>query len=247
MINTCNGWHRVTNTPGMPAPCKRMRKSVLAGILFALLQPSLVTGSGSRLENYYYYLKQTASEAMQFDSDTARNWYESLPDLQIKENLELSLEKLQEMLSKPPETAVDKNSRSNRMLIEQLGRTRISRDGKTLNEYAQDAIDRIRPDLRDTDYFSDPAKTLSYFVLFDPKGFIENVRLIRGPLDSPMTLKEAYQYYTRTDPARAQKILNMLDRLQKLYGPNHDPDEKQLDVIVESIQQTIDLLNTPDR
>ena len=62
-----------------------------------------------------------------------------------------------------------------------------------------------------------------------------------------MTLKEAYQYYTRTDPERAQKILNMLDRLQRLYGPGHNPDEKQLDVIIESIQQTVDLLNTPDR
>ncbi|OGK09060.1 MAG: hypothetical protein A2W80_08755 [Candidatus Riflebacteria bacterium GWC2_50_8] len=225
----------------------KIHKQALASILFALTLPISAAGAGSRLENYYYYLKQTASEAMQFDSEAARNWYESLPDLKIKENVESSVEKLKELLSQPPETAVDKNDRSNRMLIERLGRTRISRDGKTLNEYAQDAIERVRPDLRNTDYFSDPARTLTYFVVFDPKGFVENVRLIRGPLDSPMTLKEAYQYYTRTDPERAQKILNMLDRLQRLYGPGHNPDEKQLDVIIESIQQTVDLLNTPDR
>jgi hypothetical protein len=38
----------------------------------------------------------------------------------------------------------------------------------------------------------------------------------------------------------------MLDRLQRLYGPNQKPDEKQLDIIIESLQQTIDLLNTPE-
>ena len=214
---------------------------------FAVMLTVGATASTARLENYYYYLKQTASEAMQFDRDIAKKWYESLPDLKLQENFDNTVEKLKEMLSQPPETAVDKNQRSNRMLIERFGRTKIGRDGKTLNEYAQDAIDHVRPDLRDTDYFNDPARTLTYFVLFDPKGFIENVRLIRGPLDSPMTLKEAYQYYKRADPEKAQKILNMLDRLQRLYGPNHNPDEKQLDIIIEAIQQTVDLLNSPER
>jgi len=222
-----------------------MNKSPVAAVLMALLLTTGASANTARLENYYYYLRQTASEALQFDRDAARNWYESLPDLNLQENFENLVDKLKEMLSQPPETAVDKNQRSNRMLIERFGRTRIGKDGKTLNEYAQDAIDRVRPDLRDTDYFSDPAHTLTYFVVFDPKGFIENVRLIRGPLDSPMTLKEAYQYYKRTDPEKAQKILNMLDRLQRLYGPNNNPDEKQIDIIIEAIQQTLDLLNTP--
>jgi len=222
-----------------------MKKTTAA--ILALLLPTGAAANTARLENYYYYLKQTASEALQFDREAAQKWYESLPDLNLQENFANSVEKLKELLSQPPETAVDKNQRSNRMLIERLGRTRIGENGKTLNEYAQDAIERVRPDLRDTDYFSDPARTLTYFVLFDPKGFIENVRLIRGPLDSPMTLKEAYQYYRRTDPEKAQKILNMLDRLQRLYGPNHNPDEKQLDIIIEAIQQTVDLLNTPER
>jgi len=222
-----------------------MKKTTAA--ILALLLPAGAAANTARLENYYYYLKQTASEALQFDREAAQKWYESLPDLNLQENFDNSVEKLKELLSQPPETAVDKNQRSNRMLIERLGRTRIGENGKPLTEYAQDAIERARPDLRDTDYFSDPARTLTYFVLFDPKGFIENVRLIRGPLDSPMTLKEAYQYYRRTDPAKAQKILNMLDRLQRLYGPNHNPDEKQLDIIIEAIQQTVDLLNTPER
>ncbi|PKL48127.1 MAG: hypothetical protein CVV42_10735 [Candidatus Riflebacteria bacterium HGW-Riflebacteria-2] len=224
-----------------------MKKRFVTAAFVAALLPTGVGASTERLENYYYYLKQTASEALQFDRDTAKDWYESLPDLKLKENFENSVDKLKEMLSQPPETSADKNQQSNRVLIESFGRTRIGKDGKTLNEYAQDAIDRVRPDLRDTDYFNDPARTLTYFVLFDPKGFIENVRIIRGPLDSPMTLKEAYQYYKRTDPAKAQKILNMLDRLQRLYGPNHNPDEKQLDIIIEAIQQTVDLLNNSDR
>lgn len=222
------------------------KQAVTAALIVMLIAANTVTAQ-SRLGNYYDYLKQTASEAMQFDRDAAKNWYESLPDLKIKENLDTSLEKLKKILSQPPETTTNKNQRSNRIAIESLGRTKIGRDGKTLDEYAQDAINHVRPDLRDTDYFNDPTRTLSYFILFDPKGFVENVRLIRGPLDAPMTLKEAYQYYNRTDPARAQKILNMLDRLQRLYGPNHNPEEKQLDVIVELIQQTIDLLNTSDQ
>ncbi|KAF1083070.1 MAG: hypothetical protein GQF41_0837 [Candidatus Rifleibacterium amylolyticum] len=224
-----------------------MKINTAAATAFAVLASVGAAASTERLENYYYYLKQTASEAMQFDRDAARKWYESLPELKLQENFDNTVEKLKEMLSKPPETAEDKNQRSNRMLIERFGRTRIGRDGKTLNEYAQDALEKVRPDLRDTDYFNDPARTLTYFVLFDPKGFIENVRLIKGPLDSPMTLKEAYQYYKRTDPEKAQKILNMLDRLQRLYGPNQNPDEKQLDIIIEAIQQTVDLLNTPER
>jgi len=193
-----------------------MNKRFFAASVIALMLPACAIGADARLEQYYYYLKQTASEAMQLDRDTAKSWYESLPDLKIKENLQQSLDKIKEMLSQPPETSEDNNTRSNRRLIEELGRTRISKDGKTLNEYAQDAIEHIRPDLRGTDYFNDPARTLSYFILFDPKGFIENVKLIRGPLNAPMTLKEAYQYYNRTDPAKAQKMLNMLDSLQKL-------------------------------
>ena len=223
----------------------QMHKRFFAIPVIAVLLPVCAIGADSSMEHYYYYLKQTASEAMQFDRDAARNWYESLPDLKIKENLQLSIDKLQEMLSQPPEKQVDKNARSNRMLIEQLGRTRISRDGKTLNEYAQDAINHVRPDLRDTDFFNDPARTLSYFILFDPKGFVENVKLIRGPLNAPMTLKEAYQYYNRTDPERAQKILNMLESLQMLY--QSDPSTDQRELIIKSIQQTIDLLNTPDK
>jgi len=224
-----------------------VKSKTFAAAVFAVMTTIAADANTTRLENYYYYLKQTASEAMQFDRDAARNWYESLPELKLQENFDNTVEKLKEMLSKPPETVDDKNQRSNRMLIERFGRTKISKDGKTLNEYAQDAIDHVRPDLRDTDYFNDPVRTLTYFVLFDPKGFIENVRLIKGPLDSPMTLKEAYQYYKRTDPEKAQKILNMLDRLQRLYGPNQNPDEKQLDIIIEAIQQTVDLLNTPER
>ncbi|MBU1109594.1 MAG: hypothetical protein KKB51_23125 [Candidatus Riflebacteria bacterium] len=222
-----------------------MNKPFRAMLAIALLLPACASGADSSLQHYYYYLKQTASEALQFDRDAAKNWYESLPDLKIKENLQQSLDKLKEMLSQPPETYEDENARANRRLIEQLGRTKISRDGKTLNEYAQDAINHVRPDLRDTDYFNDPARTLSYFILFDPKGFIENVKLIRGPLNAPMTLKEAYQYYTRTDPARAQKILNMLESLQKLYQSEPGTDHREL--IIESIQQTVDLLNEPEK
>ena len=139
----------------------KIHKQALASILFALTLPISAAGAGSRLENYYYYLKQTASEAMQFDSEAARNWYESLPDLKIKENVESSVEKLKELLSQPPETAVDKNDRSNRMLIERLGRTRISRDGKTLNEYAQDAIERL---------FQRPGPHANLFCCIRPQG-----------------------------------------------------------------------------
>lgn len=195
----------------------------------------------SRVEVFFDYLKKTASETLQFNQETTDAWYDKLNNLQIKQNLQDSLDQVREMINNRESSEPDRQKAQNRNFLEQLGHMKISRDGQTLNEYARQAVDRLCPDLRGTDYFNNPGKTLSYFLMLDPCGFVENVKIIKGPLDTPMTIKEAYQYYTRTEPAKAEKILKMLESLQRLNSP--DTDQDQLKIIMESVEQTIELLN----
>ncbi len=198
----------------------------------------------SRVETFFNYLKQTASETLRFNENIKDRWYNRFNNLQIQKNVQNSLQKIKEIYD---DQMLQQNHRNlhekagKRSLLEKLGETRISSEGKTLNDHAREIINKLRPDLRETDYYNNPARTISYFILLDPRGFIENVKIIRGPLDMPMTLKEAYEFYSRTDPEKAKKILNMLESLQKLYMP--DSESQPLDVIIESIGQTIELLN----
>lgn len=195
----------------------------------------------SRVEVFFDYLKKTASETLQFNQETTDAWYEKLNNLQIRQNLQDSLDQVRQMINNCDSSESDRQKAQNRNFLEQLGHMKISKDGQTLNEYAREAVDKLCPDLRGTDYFNNPGKTLSYFLMLDPIGFVENVKIIKGPLDTPMTIKEAYQYYTRTDPAKAEKILRMLESLQKLNSP--DTEQDQLKIIMESVEQTIELLN----
>lgn len=210
---------------------------------FALANNALwaVINIPSRTEVFFEYLKKTASETLTFDKETTDAWLNKLKNLQIKENLQLSFDRFREMLNDPETQKNDQRIKQNRQFLEQLGRQAISNDGLTLNDYAREVIDRFCPNLRNTGYYHDPAKALSYILMLDPSGFVENIKIIKGPLETPMTLKEAYQYYTRTDPKKADTILKMLESLQKLNNP--DTNKEQLKIIIRSVEQTIELLN----
>lgn len=196
----------------------------------------------SRLETFYNYLKKTASETVKVNEEITNSWYDRLKNLQVKENVQNSFEKLKNMFEEDQNAHQKRHQKAQtRHFLEKLGDYKISSDGSSLNDYAREAINRIRPDLQNSDYFNNPSKTISYFIMLDPRGFVENVRIIRGPMDTQMTIREAYQYYTRTDPKKAEKILNMLESLQKLGVP--DSDQNQLQIILESVEDTVELLN----
>lgn len=196
----------------------------------------------SRLEVFYDYLKKTASETVKFNEEITSSWYEKLQNLQVKENLQKSYEQVKNMFDEDENAHQQKHQKAqNRYFLEKLGDFKISDDGRSLNDYARDAITRLRPDLQNSDFFNNPSKTISYFIVLDPRGFVENVKIIKGPMDTQMTIREAYQYYTRTDPKKAEKILNMLESLQKLNTP--DSDQNQLQIILESVENTVELLN----
>jgi len=220
------------------------KSSVRCLPVFLLLQSASVYAFSppSRLETFYNYLKKTASETVKFNEEITNSWYDRLKNLQVKENVQNSFDKLKNMFADDENMHQKRHQKAqSRHFLEKMGDYKISSDGSSLNDYAREAINRIRPDLQNSDYFNNPAKTISYFIMLDPRGFVENVRIIRGPMDTQMTIREAYQYYTRTDPQKAEKILKMLESLQKLGIP--DSDQNQLQIILESVEDTVELLN----
>lgn len=108
--------------------------------------------------------------------------------------------------------------------LESLGRIKVGADGRELNEYARDAVKTYLPALEESDFGQDPARTLSYFLILDGKGFIENVRCVRGPHGEYLTLLEAYQRYSGTDPQKARDTLELIDDLRKLSDPQNEDD-----------------------
>jgi hypothetical protein len=174
--------------------------------------------------------------------ETARNWQKKFDGLTRDGSMKDALERISAFFAeRAKESDNNGKSRSGRQLLENIGRYKVGNDGQTVNEYAREVIQRLHPDFCDSGFYHDPAGALSYFIMLDPRGFAENVRIIRGPLDSPMTIKDAYQYYTRTDEKKATMILNMLESLQKLGQP--DADSEQLQQILDAAGQTIELLN----
>lgn len=164
----------------------------------------------------------------------------------FNEYLSQGYEKFSELLKSAETTDKEpgnlkKNRHALKVFLEALGRKKFGEDGKTFNEKASELITRIRPDLRDTDFAADPARSIYYFLALDPGGFVENVKLIRGPMGAPMTLREAYEYYYRTDPQKAARILILLETLQKIGAPT--TDESQLEIILKAVKTNIELLN----
>jgi hypothetical protein len=134
----------------------------------------------------------------------------------------------------------DEQKRMNRQALDQLGDTPIGPSGKKLREHAAETVKQLLPALEGTDYAEDPIKSLSYMLILDGKGFLTELRLIRGPLGNQMTIMEAYEYYTRTDPAKARDMLEMIDNVRKLSQP--DSTEKPMPLILDTLGRTLRLL-----
>ncbi|MFZ5949712.1 MAG: hypothetical protein ACOYXC_03340 [Candidatus Rifleibacteriota bacterium] len=171
--------------------------------------------------------------------DTAR----SLRQTGLEQYLKNGFDKFNELIESPDST--EKPANQNRIeikrFLDMLSSQKFGNDGQTLSEKAGELITRIRPDLKDTDYAANPGKAVYYLLALDPKGFIENVKMIRGPLGSPMTLKEAYEYYYRVSPEKAARILILLETLKKIGVPGENDD--QLEIILKAIKTNLELIN----
>lgn len=125
-------------------------------------------------------------------------------------------------------------------LKELSDRKLVDRD-KTLNQYVRDFLIKSKPELEGTDIGENPLNSIYYYLALDPAGFIENVRIVKGPMGAPMTLKEAYEYYYRTDPEKAAKILKLLKTFQKLTFSKND--SQSLTEILKALKTNLELIN----
>ena len=124
--------------------------------------------------------------------------------------------------------------------LRRLGETRLRPDGPSVNDLAREAVGRYLPALEGTDFADDPVRVLSYYLVLDGKGFLRDVRFLRGPLGQPMTLPEAIEYHRRLDPGKAAEMLELLDDLQQLTSPDCPPDKVPL--LLDGAGRTLKLL-----
>lgn len=128
-----------------------------------------------------------------------------------------------------------------RNILYQIGERPFGQEGKSVNEHARDFIINNCPQLIGTDYFSDPLTTLSYFIFLDPEGFVNEVRIIRGPLNTSLTLMEAMEYYQNIDPQQAKRYRRMINNLLRLRHQNME-EEEILEILIESLHETKELM-----
>ena len=122
--------------------------------------------------------------------------------------------------------------------LESLGKIRLGTEQKELGEYARDAVRKYLPALEGTDFATDPARTISYFLIIDGKGFLKNVRCVRGPNGEMLTLMEEFQVYTRTDKQKAEDILEVMDEIRKL-----SEGKEQIPALLDAIARSLRVLS----
>lgn len=190
-------------------------------------------------DSYQYIASHTPQLNEQFKTS-----YENLKKYSPSEDIKKKFEEIMNDLQRE-ELDSEQQRRNIKKLFEMIGETPLDAEKNTLNDYAFEFIKKHRPELIGTDYSHNPMQTLSYFIMLDPTGFIEKVKIIRGPMNTPMSLKEAFEFYRNLDPAKSAKILKMIESLTTLYAPDspHDP----LDIVIESLNDTIELLDNEEK
>lgn len=129
-----------------------------------------------------------------------------------------------------------------RQMLELLGRMKIVNDGRTLNEIAKDTLKKYAPALEGTDYIQDPARAISYFLILDAKGFIEKVRCVKMKDGRVLTLIEAYQEYTHTDPAKAKDMLEIIEDIRQISSPL-ETDENRIPAALDALSRILRLIS----
>lgn len=129
----------------------------------------------------------------------------------------------------------------NRQMLELLGRMRLVNDGRTINEIARDTLKTYAPALEGTDYIEDPARAISYFLVLDPKGFLEKVRCVRLKDGRVVTPIEAYQEYSGTDPAKAKEMLEIIEDIRQISSPL-ETDENRIPAALDALARLLRLM-----
>ncbi len=130
----------------------------------------------------------------------------------------------------------------NRQMLELLGRMRLVNDGRTINEIARDTLKSYAPVLEGTDYIEDPARAISYFLVLDPKGFLEKVRCVRLKDGRVVTPIEAYQEYSGTDPAKAKEMLEIIEDIRQISSPL-ETDENRIPAALDALARLLRLMS----
>lgn len=232
------------------------RKRIISSCFVLLIGASSSFGQTSQTTSWYNKLLNVKNRLTTFASDTIKPqelWKKSsekIRQFKLPESLSESIKKFRKLLDEQNNSHnkhdKKKNKEGLRQFIEFMGDLRIASGSSTLNEFIQQVIDKHCPNLRQTDYFNDPVKAISYYLVLDGKGFIENVKLIQGPLGVPMTLREAYEYYTRTDPEKAEKMLVMLEKFQNLTEMDIEKGEK-LKHMLDALKTNLELLKLSNK
>ncbi|MBF0408728.1 MAG: hypothetical protein HQM10_15380 [Candidatus Riflebacteria bacterium] len=171
---------------------------------------------------------------------------EILQEMRNSKSLDEVIDRLISM-KKNIKSRTDEQKRANdiRHIIREIGKTNIGSGTETLNDCARNTIKTWLPALEGSDYCNDPAMAISYFLLLDGKGFLEKVKFIRTQEGDCLTLLEAYQKYSGTDPETAKELLEIIEDIQQLSSP--EISEEKMIFLLDAIGRSLKILKLKKR
>ncbi|MFZ2958414.1 MAG: hypothetical protein WA705_16120 [Candidatus Ozemobacteraceae bacterium] len=182
--------------------------------------------------------KQAVDDAF----ESSRNALEALGDPRLTREVIDRLLQARRRLQDRAAKDSDYERAQRRQAFENLGRIPIASDGRTLNDAAKDAVRTYLPALEGSDYLQNPARTISYFLVLDGKGFIENVRCVRLSDGRYLTLMEAYQEFSGTDPQKAKDVLELMDDIRKISSPGEGSDDERLPALLDAVARGLRII-----
>ncbi|RCK81005.1 MAG: hypothetical protein OZSIB_2382 [Candidatus Ozemobacter sibiricus] len=195
-------------------------------------------------ETCFYCLQQSAAqrtlELGRWALDRSRQALQALQEPGLTDRaIERLLQVKQDWLQRHGNSS-DADQAARREGLRQLGRRPVGADGRTVDDVAREAVRRLLPALEGTDLADDPVRVLSYYLVLDAKGFLKEVRFLRGPLGEPMTVLEAIEYHRRLNPGQARELLELAEDLQRLSRP--DCPAQQVPLLLDAVGRTLKVL-----
>lgn len=195
-------------------------------------------------ERCFHCLQKTKSEEllnwMDESGRSGREMLRSLRDPKLTAPVIDRLIQARDYFRSRQKTDPAKAREQNRQVLELLGRMKVGDGGRTLNEISRDTLKKYAPALEGTDYIEDPARAISYFLILDAKGFLEKVRCVKMKDGRVLTIMEAYQEYTHTDPARAKDMLEIIEDIRQISSPL-ESDENRIPAALDALARLLRL------
>ena len=204
--------------------------------------------AGQICREYGERIRAVASRSLTINvSDWARETYQGaqetlsrLADPEVRKEMIDRIFALKKQLQERSGKDSDYETARTRQWLEEQFNQWKGADGKNLSEMARETISTYFPALQGTDYADDPIKALSYLLIIDGKGFIKEVKCVRGPMGQPMTLLEAYEFYSRSDPQKAEDLLEIMDNIRKLSDPSCE--QETVPLLLDSLGRSLRML-----